>query len=716
MKDASSQSTNKSSESTESMALPSLKRLWILYILAVIAIALLTWWLMQFKAQQRYQLVEQNNTQTVAQDQATGSHNLNPVTPTAASATPANSSPADSSPAVNASSSTSTSVVSSANQPVVLDLNASASTAALVPDVDAAAVQVLSNAPAASSLVEEMQRDVLVYGSEPEAISAAVSAAEQGARVTLVTPDPKVGGLFVMGQMNSLDLRTEPVLMQRGFFERWWDKVGRGSAFDVQEAEAAFEQLLAEADVEVIRNAQDVRAITSQGRVIGVRFNQTELTAKQVIDGSADADLAAQVGVPYSMGFASMGIDARMVDTLVFRIDGVNWRTLRREINRRGKAYAQVDNRVAWGFFGHNWIKDYEAQEEGIRLRGLNLGRQNDGSILVNALLIHGIDPASAESRAEGIARASREAVHIIDLLKTEIDAFADASFGGVAPALYIRETQHILAECTLTVDDVLGNVVTEYDVAAGGYPLDVQVLTPNDTGFVYGVPEVYGVQLCVTVPLGIDGLWIAGKAAGYDPLAASSARVVPFGMALAEAVGVAAARAGNQSPSDIVNDDAAMLELRRILQERGAYLAEVKPRNPSGPYQHEFFDDFVTLRSKALALGGYNNDPQLDATMPALGYLYLLGNVAERFYNRQGLAQYLIDMVGFPEGDLTPEWALNLSRYAACGLEHIDDCPQQSWQEFTQAGGSPQDFSSQATLSRGEAYSLAAVLARRAP
>lgn len=691
--------------SDSNIASPSLKRLWILYILAVIAIALITWWLMQLKAEQRYRLV--NDPQSLAQEQATGSYNLNPITLRPA---------ADISNANIANDSASSSP-SSALEPTTAEASM-----ALVPDTDAAAVQVLStaqldnmrNIPAPT----EVQRDVLVYGSEPEAISAAVSAAEQGASVTLVTPDPKVGGLFVMGQMNSLDLRSEPVLMQRGFFERWWDRVGRGSAFDVQEAEAAFEALLAEAGVEVIRNAQDISAITSQGRVMGLSFNQRELTAEQVIDGSADADLAAQVGVPYSMGFSSMGIDARMVDTLVFRIDGVNWRKLRREINRRGKDYAEVNDRVAWGFFGHNWIHEYEAQEEGIRLRGLNLGRQNDGSILVNALLIHGIDPADAESRAEGIARATREAVHIIELLRGEITAFADASFGGVAPALYIRETQHILAECTLTVDDVLGNVVTEYDVAAGGYPLDVQVLTPNDTGFVYGVPEVYGVQLCVTVPLGIAGLWIAGKAAGYDPLAASSARVVPFGMALAEAVGVAAARAGTQTPSDFIGDPANILELRHILQERGAYLAEVKARHPSGPYQHEFFDDFVTLRSKALALGGYNNDPQLDATMPALGYLYLLGNVAERFYNQQGLAQYLIDMLGFPEGDLTPEWALKLSQQAACGLELVAECTMMmlTWQEFAEAGWSPRDFSSQTQLSRGEAYALAASLARHAP
>ena len=78
-----------------------------------------------------------------------------------------------------------------------------------------------------------------------------------------------------------------------------------------------------------------------------------------------------------------------------------------------------------------------------------------------------------------------------------------NATFGGVAPKLYIRESRHLETLCKLTVNNVLDNVVTTEDVVAGGYPLDVQVLTPNDTGFVFGVPEVYGVRLCVTVPQG---------------------------------------------------------------------------------------------------------------------------------------------------------------------------------------------------------------------
>src|SRR5690606_21109091 len=111
---------------------------------------------------------------------------------------------------------------------------------------------------------------------------------------------------------------------------------------------------------------------------------------------------------------------------------------------------------------------------------------------------------------------------------------------------LYIRESRHLEALCTLTADDVLDNRLGPLDVAVGGYPLDVQPLSEHDTGFVFGTPEIYGAPLCVAVPNDVYGLWIVGKSAGYDPIAASSARVVPFGMAVAEGVGVAAALAAD--------------------------------------------------------------------------------------------------------------------------------------------------------------------------
>jgi len=550
--------------------------------------------------------------------------------------------------------------------------------------------------------------EVVVVGSEPEGIAAAVAAAEEGARVLLLSGDRRLGGLFVLGQMNSLDLRTEPELLQRGLFERWWNRVGRGSAFDVKEAEETFRGMLSDAGVAVRLGVKGLEPMLEGRTVRGVRAGERVTKAEQVVDATAEGDLAAAAGVPFTLGFASVGLDERMADTLVFRMEGVDWEALQAGVRARGRGYAQVNERAAWGHFG-GYPAAYEAREPGLRLRGLNLGRQADGSVLVNALLIYGVDPFDPASVADGRRRAEREARRIAQYLRA-LPGMESVTYGGVAERLYVRETRHFKTRCTLTVDDVLDNVVTDEDVAAGGYPLDVQTLTPHDDGYVYGVPEVYGVRLCVAVPERVENLWIVGKTAGYGPIAASSARVVPFGMALGEAVGVAAAQAAKagRSTHAYPDDPASIQRLRVRLEARGAYLPAVKPRDPSGPFTHEFFGAYRVLRRKGLALGGYENDPKLDEEMPARGFLYLLANVGTRFWGDAEMGRGLV--AAFPElsGPLTQERALAITAAASCERGRCAE----TWDALKAQGVAPEGFPPGGTLTRGEAYALAAGLA----
>ena len=556
--------------------------------------------------------------------------------------------------------------------------------------------------------------DVIIVGSEPEGVAAAVAAAEEGARTLLVTRDPKVGGLFVMGEMNSLDLRTKPELYQRGLFLKWWRRVGGGHAFDVARAERAFGAMLDEAGVTVKRNAGELAPLMEDGRVTGVTVAGESFNAETVIDATADADLAAAAGAAYTVGFASLGLNERMADTLVFRIEGVDWAGLERAVKARGKTYAEVDAHVAWGHFG-GYPAAYEAQEPGLRLRGLNLGRQDDGSVLVNALLIYDIDFTDPKSVAEGYARAAREAPNVIDYLKRDIPGFERARFGGVAETLYIRDSRHIQTRCTLTTDDVFDNRVTNEDVAAGGYPLDVQTLTPHDNGYVYGTPDVYGARLCMNVPKGVDGLWVVGKAAGYDPLAASSARVVPFGMAVGEALGVAAARAAalGVSPKDAADHPLFVAGVRSELLGRGAYLPRVQARTSLGPANHPNYSSYRLLLSRGLALGGYGNDPKLDETVTALGYVYLLSNIGQRFLGDPQLGTYLVSTYQVGSEPLTPDLALAVTHDAACRLSV---CTERSWNALKARGLVPEDFSPAGTLTRGEMYALGAKLAQLVP
>jgi len=586
--------------------------------------------------------------------------------------------------------------------------------------------------------------DVVVLGSEPEAISAAIAAAESGARTALLSQDARLGGLFVLGALNVLDMRTSPVPYQRGIFERWWERVGGRGAFDPAEAERVFGAMLAEAGVSVVLNVRDLRIVATEAtdtdtmatdgaatdatvtdakvtdakvtdaKVTGVSWHGGSLAARQVIDGDADLRHAVEAGAGTSFGWAWFGIDARMADTLMFRIDGVDWSALRTAARARGSGWARVDDAVAWGSFG-SVPAEYPARDPTIRLRGLNLGRDAGTGVWVNALLIHGVDPFDAGAREDARARAADEAERVVAWLADRLPGFRDARLGAVADRLYVRETRHLQARCVLDADHLLDNVTGPLDVAVGGYPLDVQSLTPSDTGFVFGTPELYGVPLCVAVPEhGPAGLWAVGRSVGYDPLAHASARVVPLGMAVAEGVGVAAARLALRGgdPRLASLDETFMAGVRNELRKRGAYLPAAKHRAPVGPTAHPHFGAYRLMLSRGLALGGYRNEPDLDQPMGALSHVYLTSNVIRRFSLRPELAVDLVEAYGGVSGPALAERVAPVQRAAACrlGLACPDgDAPE----DLARVGLWPSGVARAGVLTRGETYALAAALVR---
>ncbi|MDZ7707580.1 MAG: FAD-dependent oxidoreductase [Trueperaceae bacterium] len=592
-----------------------------------------------------------------------------------------------------------------------------------------ASLACVAAAQAVQPLATEGRRsfDVVVLGSEPEAISAAIAAAESGARTALLSQDARLGGLFVLGALNVLDMRTSPEPYQRGIFERWWQRVGGRGAFDPAEAERVFGEMLAEAGVSVVLNAGDLRIVTTEAAatdttatdttataaiVVGVSWDGGSLTARQVVDGDADLRYAVAAGARASFGWASFGIDARMADTLVFRIDGVDWSTLRAAARARGSGWARVDDGVAWGPFG-GVPADYPSRDPTIRLRGLNLGRDAGSGVWVNALLIHGVDPFDADAREAARARAADEAERMVAWLADRLPGFADARLGAVAARLYVRETRHLQARCVLDADHLLDNVTGPLDVAVGGYPLDVQSLTPDDTGFVFGTPELYGVPLCVAVPEhGPVGLWTVGRSVGYDPLAHASTRVVPLGMAVAEGVGVAAARLALRGgdPRLASVDEAFLAGVRDELRERGAYLPPARNRAPVGPTGHPHFGAYRLMLSRGLALGGYQNDPSLDQPVGALSHVYLTSNVIRRFALRPELAVDLVAAYGGVSGPALVERVAPVQRAAACrlGLPCPDgDAPD----DLARVGLWPPGVAREGVLTRGETYALAAAL-----
>ncbi len=516
--------------------------------------------------------------------------------------------------------------------------------------------------------------DLIVVGGEPEGIAAAVSGARNGLKTLLIEAGDCLGGLFTLGGLNFLDMSYGPEkeLLTQGIFGEFYETLG--NAFDLEEAAAYFLDLVQkEANLD-LRLKTELRAPLLQGHdLIGIKVREMgqekDYYAARLIDATPDADLAAAAGVPYTVGAEDYGEPEKTMGvTLVFRVKGVNWfkvfiynnwmRLLSKLKSGWGDPYAGANWKVAWGY-GEKALK-YRARDPLIHFRGPNLARQKGGTVLVNALLLFGVDSLDPLARKEAIARGREEIPHILEFMRQEFPGFKHVEFVETAERLYVRETRHIMGEYRLTITDVLENRDHGDRIAHGSYPVDIQPGGPNDLGNVIGKPAIYSIPFRCLVPLKIDNLLVVGRSASYDSLAHGSARVVPVGMAVGEAGGVAAAfsLAKDLSFREMTSSPQVIKEVQEKLKSQGAYLVEYEPPRPQ-VMEHWAYPGLKIMRELGLAAGGYENDYQLDQYINYWDAEYLFSKIGGAAYHfpEAITIKALLQEAALPENSLSDEF-----------------------------------------------------------
>lgn len=461
---------------------------------------------------------------------------------------------------------------------------------------------------------------VIVAGGEPEGVAAALAAARNGMKTLLVEENDALGGLMTFGMLNFLDMNNGPngELLTRGIFEEFYNDMG--NAFDIEEAKAWFMQKCRnEPNITVMLNTEIVAPVMDGHTITGVVVRtkgKTETEAIRslaVIDATVDGDVAAAAGAPYTTGGEDHGAHGRKQGvTLVFEVAGVDWNAVSDYLKNDGNPDTGVNAAAAWGYGAE--AKKYEPADADMRFRGPNIARQKNGNVLLNALIIFGVDALDRDSYSEGIARGEREIPHIIEFMCKNFVGFENASFAGNAPRLYVRETRHFRGEYRLTITDVLENRDHWDRIAHGSYPVDLQPTGPDDYGSIIGVPDIYSIPFRCVVPLEIDQILIASRSASYDSLPHGSARVIPVGMAVGEACGTAVAYSAEHDVTfrQMAYNTDAILWLQNRLISSGAYIVEYDPPRMA-VMDHWAYPGVAVMRELAMAAGGYSNDYQLE-------------------------------------------------------------------------------------------------------
>ncbi|MFD0961155.1 FAD-dependent oxidoreductase [Paenibacillus chungangensis] len=478
--------------------------------------------------------------------------------------------------------------------------------------------------------VLEEQYDVVVVGTDPEGVMAAISASRNGLKTLLVDGKDRevLGGLFTVGWLNSLDMNYTPDnkgYYNEGLFKEWYEKV-EGDSFDITTAANAFQEMVeAEENLDVRLGVESIEPVTEQAsdakKVKGVKLvtgagDELIIAASVVIDATQDADIAAAAGAKFTFGREDIGdSESLMAVTPVYTLTNVTpevWKAINDSLNGDDDPNTGANKYSAWGYVG---MWKYESTNpERIRTRGPNLGRLNNETMLVNAVQIFGVDPFDPKSVEEAYEIARKELPLMLDYMKKLYPEVEPVEVGEMAQELYVRETRHLVGEYRLTTVDLLEQRRHWDEIAFGSYPVDIQSTSPHNSGAVLMKPEQYGVPFRTLVPKGLDGLLVVGRSASFDSLPHGSARVVPLGMATAQAAGAAAKLAIDNDVSlrELSASKSLISELQKLLTDQGMKLnpAKVEPF----PYMsHPAYEGLKAAASMGIANGGYDNDFKLD-------------------------------------------------------------------------------------------------------
>ncbi|QOR36759.1 FAD-dependent oxidoreductase [Clostridium sp. 'deep sea'] len=479
--------------------------------------------------------------------------------------------------------------------------------------------------------------DVIVYGSDPEGISTAVSAARAGSKVLLIDKRDKIGGLFTLGWLNFLDMNYyKQTLLTGGIFEEFFNKV-EGYAFKITTAIKVFNKMIKdETNITVLLNAKNITPIIHNNKITGIKAtilnSNKHFYCDSIIDASQNGDLASDAGVPFTLGQAAIGgPEYGMAVTQVFSLKGMSsaeWNKLCKYLKNDNDIHSNSNKNTAWGF--GNFSDLYKPTQNNVQLRGLNLAREPNGIIMVNALKIYAINPLDNKSLEEAKKMAKEELKLIIPFLRKNVPYMKHIELDSLAPELYIRESRHFSTVYQLTIDDILENKDFDDRIALGSYPVDMQGTTPKDA-LIVGNPLKYSVPLRSIVPINIDNLFIVGRTAGFDALAHGSTRVVPIGMCTGEAAGLAATFINKHKISNkqLVDNKKLVSELQNKLIANGAYL---KPFNIKTEItKHPCYDGLKLVRKYGQICGNYNNDYLLDKNITNMQFMWLFDGLSKR-------------------------------------------------------------------------------------
>lgn len=425
--------------------------------------------------------------------------------------------------------------------------------------------------------------DVVVLGGGPAGMAAAAAAARAGRSTLLVERYGFLGGMGTAAGVTNFcglhaNVHGEIRQVVHGVAADLLARIDRlgglnaphalfgktvAQAYDTAAYKIAADELMQAAGVQLLFHAWAagvVRETPSRVKALLVetKSGRRAVIGRCFIDASGDGDLAAWAGAPYDLGD---GHGNMLYPSTMFRLNGI-------DPERAGKAWelipalmlkAEAEGRYKFP----RKTPIVRPQKSGIEWR-VNLTQ------LANAQG-HAMNGTDAQELSQAEVLGRRQIAEVAGFLR-EVPGFEKSYIVDIAPQVGIRETRRVRGLYQLTESDVLDCASFDDTVGVNGWPLELHL--KGDVEFRWPkIPESRGfnhLPYRMTVPLGLDNVWVAGRCASMSHEAQSAARVTGACFVMGQAAGTAAHLALAAGGANAQVDVAA---LQSHLEADGAYL-----------------------------------------------------------------------------------------------------------------------------------------------
>ncbi len=414
--------------------------------------------------------------------------------------------------------------------------------------------------------------DVVVCGGGAAGIMAALGAAREGVRVTLIEQEGCLGGNLTTGLVNPMltfhaqdgtqvirGLAAELVehlVSAGGSPGHVPDPIGfvrTVTPFHPEYFKHVAEEMLLAAGVELVyHTAVSGVEKSAAGRLAGVTAYGTcgwqTWRGRVFIDATGNGDLLAAAGEDWALGRPEDGLAQPM--TLMFHIGGVEWPEIYSYVQAHPEDFysAAGDQQPPWpGIAGfYSLVRAAVAREElpAVRDRLLLFGTGRPGEAIANVTRIIDCDPLSANGLTRAEIAGRRQMWQFIQFMQRRVPGMDHVYLIQAAARIAVRESRRLQGRYVLQEDDLISGRPFADTIAHGSYPIDIHSPAGSELHCQYPETPYYNIPLRCLLARRNDNLLVAGRCLSATHGALAAVRVSPIAMAVGEATGRAAALA----------------------------------------------------------------------------------------------------------------------------------------------------------------------------